>query len=98
MRWVLLYVAGGALISGHLIAGCTGDDPTTPTTSTSDAGDAATLSANGTACNAGAECTSGHCNDGVCCDATCDGLCEKCNLPGTVGRCMPVPDGQDPDN
>jgi hypothetical protein len=54
--------------------------------------------ANGAPCAAGGECSSGQCADGVCCDSACNGVCEKCNLPGKVGQCEPIPDGEDPDN
>jgi hypothetical protein len=43
--------------------------------------------ANGQACGAGAECLSGFCVDGVCCDKPCDGTCQACNMPGYVGGC-----------
>lgn len=57
----------------------------------------AELSANGTACTAGTACRSGRCIDGVCCDSPCDGVCEKCDIAGSEGKCTPVPDGADPD-
>jgi hypothetical protein len=31
----------------------------------------------------------GHCESGVCCDRACDGVCEACNLSGSVGVCSP---------
>lgn len=55
-------------------------------------------SAEGAACTAGTECASGQCVDGVCCESACSGTCETCNLPGSPGKCMPVPDGEDPQN
>ena len=55
-------------------------------------------SADGTACTAATECTSGQCVDGVCCESACGGECETCNLPGSPGKCMPIPDGEDPQN
>ncbi len=51
----------------------------------------------GESCGAGTECLSGHCSDGYCCDAACDGACEACDLPGAVGSCTAVPEGEDPD-
>jgi len=53
---------------------------------------------NGTSCDEDADCISGFCTDGVCCDALCDSLCNSCSLAGTVGACTLVSDGQDPDN
>jgi len=50
----------------------------------------------GTACDAGSQCGSTFCSDGVCCESACSGTCEACNLAGTAGKCTPVPDGQDP--
>lgn len=41
---------------------------------------------NGQTCAAGAECDSGHCTDGFCCNNACSGVCEACD--GVVkGRC-----------
>ncbi len=33
---------------------------------------------------------SGHCVDGRCCNAACDGQCEACDLPGSPGFCGQV--------
>ncbi len=51
---------------------------------------------NAAVCAAPGDCQSGFCVDGVCCDGPCKDLCRACTTPGTVGRCTPVPDGQDP--
>jgi hypothetical protein len=48
--------------------------------------------ADGTACAAAVECTSGNCIDGVCCHTTCSG-CNACStaLTGQAsGQCLPV--------
>jgi hypothetical protein len=50
----------------------------------------------GTKCSIDAECTSGHCVDGVCCDHDCTGQCEACNQTDHVGTCTPIPAGQGP--
>jgi hypothetical protein len=47
------------------------------------------------ACKSGAECGSGFCVDGVCCDAACAGPCEACNLPSAPGKCTVEPFGVD---
>lgn len=57
--------------------------------------------ANGATCNYNNECTAGHCADGVCCDAACDGTCEACTLAltgKTTGTCKPITIGTDPQN
>lgn len=38
---------------------------------------------NGRPCGDGAECVSGHCADGICCNRACQGACEAC----TGGSC-----------
>ncbi|MCG3172124.1 MAG: hypothetical protein GMKNLPBB_00269 [Myxococcota bacterium] len=56
---------------------------------------------NGAVCASGAECTSGNCVDGFCCDLACNGLCEACSAVKTGapnGQCAAVPTGQDPDS
>jgi MYXO-CTERM domain-containing protein len=66
----------------------------------------------GVPCFDGDECTSGVCEDAVCCDAPCDGACEACTAAlkgegedGTCGAivagdaCMSAPpDGSDADS
>ncbi|MBI5482182.1 MAG: hypothetical protein HY906_25225, partial [Deltaproteobacteria bacterium] len=47
-------------------------------------------------CGSAAECVSGNCYDGVCCDMKCDGACSVCNLTGLVGACSPAAAGTDP--
>ncbi|MCG8419087.1 MAG: hypothetical protein MJE77_14220 [Proteobacteria bacterium] len=47
----------------------------------------------GGTCSTGADCLSGHCADGVCCDTPCDGACEACNVSGAVGTCTVKPAG-----
>jgi hypothetical protein len=61
------------------------------------AGTCTTLS-NGTACTLSAECASGSCVDGVCCNVACGGTCEACNVAGSVGTCSPIAQGADPAN
>jgi hypothetical protein len=56
------------------------------------------INGNGVVCAADTDCISGHCVDGVCCDTTCDGICESCNLGGPVGACHAYAAGTDPDN
>jgi hypothetical protein len=46
-------------------------------------------------CTVAAQCASGFCVDGVCCDTACDGACQSCSLTGKVGTCTPVKNGAD---
>ncbi|MBI4701517.1 MAG: hypothetical protein HY744_10215 [Deltaproteobacteria bacterium] len=48
----------------------------------------------GQGCNTKDECLSGFCVDGVCCNNTCDGTCQACNLD-SKGTCGPVPKGNE---
>jgi hypothetical protein len=41
----------------------------------------------GMPCAAGAECVSGLCVDGVCCNTACDKGCQACDLAGNPGTC-----------
>ncbi len=53
--------------------------------------------ANASSCGADAECESGQCVDGICCGDACEGSCESCIVPGSVGSCVIVPAMTDPD-
>ncbi|MDB5216435.1 MAG: Branched-chain amino acid transporter, amino acid-binding protein [Myxococcaceae bacterium] len=50
-------------------------------------------------CGYDAECGTGFCVDGVCCDRRCDGKCDGCSAKrktsGEDGVCGPVPPGRD---
>jgi hypothetical protein len=59
------------------------------------------LFANGAACTLAAECSSGFCVDGVCCNTACSGLCQACSnakTGGASGTCGNVTANTDPDN
>lgn len=65
-----------------------------------EAGDAGALLPNGVTCQAGTDCASGNCSDGLCCNTACSG-CSACSnaLTGQDnGTCAPVVSGQDPHN
>ncbi|MEZ4311893.1 MAG: hypothetical protein R3F14_28010, partial [Polyangiaceae bacterium] len=61
---------------------------------------ACALLSNGTSCTTGAECTSGQCVDGVCCNTACNGLCQACTAVikgnGTDGTCGSISANLDP--
>ena len=61
-------------------------------------GSAACQKGPGAVCAANSECQSNFCVDGVCCNAACGGLCQACNLAGSLGTCSNIPNGQDPAN
>ncbi len=62
---------------------------------------ACALLANGAACSANGECTSGFCADGVCCNTACGSLCQACTAVkkngGADGTCGNIPASNDPD-
>jgi hypothetical protein len=60
-----------------------------------DAGSAPAVVGAFTRCTKGAECATGHCVDGVCCDVACDQACFSCVLPSAPGKCSPEPAGVD---
>ncbi len=43
------------------------------------------------------QCASGFCTDGICCERRCDGTCERCNVTGSLGFCLPYTVGSDPE-
>jgi hypothetical protein len=51
----------------------------------------------GHACTRDSQCASGSCSDGVCCNINCD-KCGSCNVPTSLGTCVPTAAGTDPDN
>ena len=48
---------------------------------------------NGAACAVRSQCASGFCVDGVCCASACAGVCQACNLSGSLGTCRAAPAG-----
>jgi hypothetical protein len=53
----------------------------------------------GGACVTNQNCAAGlSCVDGVCCTSSCTGGCMACDVPGALGTCTAVPNGQDMDN
>lgn len=74
-----------------------GEDPVLDCPDTACDGAGACLEAEPTGdCTGDAECTSGHCVDGICCDTACEGPCVACDIAGSEGVCTPTAAGQDP--
>ena len=80
---------GGALISG----GYGSFDPSTSTVNYPLAEELFLALSNGTACGSAFDCDSKNCVDGVCCDTSCTGQCQACNLTATKGTCTTVTSG-----
>jgi len=53
---------------------------------------------NGSSCATTAQCVSGNCIDGVCCNTNCLGTCVSCANSGSVGTCSNIPANADPNN
>ena len=49
-----------------------------------------TLKPTGTGCTTAAECDSGFCAQGYCCNQACTGTCKSCALTGSIGACSNV--------
>lgn len=45
----------------------------------------------GADCTSDNECANGHCVDKICCHTACDGACNSCALPASLGTCKPLP-------
>jgi FG-GAP-like repeat/FG-GAP repeat len=44
----------------------------------------------GSACTVDAQCGSGFCTDGVCCNGSCSVSCKACNVAGQIGTCSEI--------
>ena len=86
---------------GSIAAGSDPDSECGGAASCNGAGGCA-LFANGTACAVNAECASGFCVDGVCCNTACNATCQACTVAkkgsGTDGSCASIVSGNDPDS
>ena len=50
----------------------------------------------GAACANRSDCSSGFCEDGVCCNSACGGACMSCAVLGSFGVCVATPLGAPP--
>jgi len=48
-----------------------------------------------TECESAMDCASGYCVDGVCCDSSCPGVCDACDVAGFSGLCTVTPENDD---
>jgi hypothetical protein len=53
------------------------------------------ISSTAARCVRDADCSTGHCVEGICCDAPCDEPCHSCALLPTLGKCTVEPLGTD---
>lgn len=60
------------------------------------AGPEASVAPSAPTCTDDSACASGLCVDGYCCESECQGSCQSCAVPGSEGKCTPVPTGKDP--
>ena len=63
-----------------------------------DSGTCRTQREQGMPCERTAQCGTGFCTDGVCCNMACKDACYACNVAGELGVCKAIATGQDPDN
>jgi len=80
--------------AGACATSCTSDSDCVATGYCTTGGSCAFKKAAAATCVANKECTSNNCVDGVCCNSSCTGKCEACDVAGSVGTCSPVPSGQ----
>jgi len=50
------------------------------------------VGSNGDTCADNTACAAGFCVNGICCQSACTGECLACNVPGSLGTCVPAPD------
>ena len=63
-----------------------------------DSGTCRTQREQGMPCERAAQCGSGFCTDGVCCNMACKDACYSCDQAGSLGMCKAIATGQDPGN
>jgi hypothetical protein len=83
----------GDATTGSCFQSCTSNAQCAPNTACDVATGSCQLKAQGAACTDDAQCPSGFCADGVCCNNACQGGCVACNLSGRIGTCWPIDAG-----
>jgi hypothetical protein len=90
-------IAGALGASCALLAGC--PDAVPVVTGTGGAGGTGgSGGSQAVSCAANADCPSGNCVDGICCDTPCDGVCMACygaKTGGVDGVCANILEGED---
>lgn len=100
----LVCMACSGALTGKASGKCepikSGTDDTDPVCSgaTTCNGSGACKKKNGEVCSIASDCLSGHCKDGVCCEAACTGTCQACSLALTGkqdGKCDFIEKGKE---
>jgi hypothetical protein len=90
-----LDVDGGVDAPDARDAAATLDASDAPAAPDAGKGTSPTVVGDARSCKLAADCASGFCVDGVCCDAKCDAPCSSCALPWSPGKCAQQPYGYD---
>ncbi|HEX7664216.1 MAG TPA: hypothetical protein VF407_06900, partial [Polyangiaceae bacterium] len=78
-----------ALGGATYVSACVGDEPATFGGDQDGGGDG--IAPGAVACKTTTDCTGGgSCVDGFCCDTSCDGQCQACDVSGHEGTCTAV--------
>lgn len=80
--------------TGACLATCVGDADCDGASYCTFTGQCLPKQTNGATCTMGKQCASNNCVDGVCCGSASCGVCQACNVSGSLGACANVPSGQ----
>lgn len=96
-RWIEETCASECDTAELACLGCTSGDGQCPSGCSSPS-DEDCPKAPGEACTRSDDCSTEHCEDGVCCNTECGAACHACNTGGSVGSCEELPFAADVDN